>query len=305
MSLGTKPPSEQSKPPLDSVESSISHTQPAPLPSEKGRSLLQRAIEAIHRLFQVVKPKQKIETALIGALITAFATLTIAIVNLVNGLNEQLERPFQIQDSLTKTQITVDQHRQSVLSDYFGMVTELLVTNQSHSKEEFAVLRALTHATLQELDASRKRYVMLFLHDANLIQQGTAATGLSPEPFLARANLVGANLQAIPLHDADLRQTDLRGADLRAVDLTHANFQDADLSGADLRAADLRDAIFQNTNLTNVCYNQRTRFDPNFDPVQVGMKEVAQDALCSPSVSSPLPPVQVSSLPSYRRRYRG
>lgn len=235
---------------------------------------------------------RELEAAVVGALITAFATLAIAFVNLVNGLNAQLDRPFQIQESLTKTQITVEEHRQSVLTEYLSTVTELLVKDNSQSREKFGILRALTHAVLQELDAPRKRYVMMVLYDAGLIRLDAAPLEESViDSFLAGANLVGVNLQGLNFRDADFRRADLRGANLQSTDLSGSNLQDANFSGADLRATLLDRVNLKRTNLTSACYNGRTQFDPNVDPIAAEMQKVSLTEPCTPQIPTSAPEI--------------
>lgn len=231
---------------------------------------------------------RELEAAVVGALITAFATLTIAFVNLVNGLNAQLDRPFQIQESLVNKQLTIEEHRQTVLMDYLSTVTELLVKDSSESQEKFGILRALTHAVLQELDAPRKRYVMMVLYDAGLLRVNAAPLEMSVvDSFLASANLVGVNLQGLDFQNADFRKTDLRGANFQGVNLSGSNLQNANFSGADLRAAILDGVDLKETDLTSACYNGRTQWDLNIDPVALGMQKVSLTEPCTPEIPNP------------------
>lgn len=242
------------------------------------------------RFLQSLRVLRELEAAVVGALITAFATLAIAFVNLVNGLNAQLDRPFQIQESLTKTQLTVEEHRQTVLTEYLSTVTELLVKDSSESREKFGILRALTHAVLQELDAPRKRYVMMVLYDAGLIRlNATPLQESVVDSFLAGANLVGVNLQGLNFRDTDFRKTDLRGANLQGVDLRGSNLQNANFSGTDLRAAILDQVNLDRTDLASACYNGRTQFDPNFDPIAAKMQKVSLTEPCTPQIPTTAP----------------
>jgi uncharacterized protein YjbI with pentapeptide repeats len=260
----------------------------------------------LRQFFRSFTPWQELEAAVVGALITGLATLSIAFVNLVNGLNTQLDRPFQIQESLVKTQIMVEEHRQTVLTDYLSTVTELLVKDNSESKEKFGILRALTHAVLQELDAPRKRYVMMVLYDANLIRLNTALPDMGVvDSFLAGANVVGVNLQGLNFRNSDLRKTNLQGANLQQVNLSGSNFQDANLSGADLRSTILDGVNLDGANLTSACYSGRTQFDPNFDPIAAGMQKVSLTEPCTPEIpntkdTSPTIPTTVSARRGFR-----
>jgi uncharacterized protein YjbI with pentapeptide repeats len=265
-------------------QSACPDPQPDPPPPKDSETWWQR----LKRFFKSLTFLQELEAAVVGALITGFATLAIALVNLVNGLNTQLDRPFQIQESLTKTQIAVEEHRQTVLMDYLSTVTEVLVKDDSESPEKLGILRALTHAVLQELDAPRKRYVMMVLYDANLIRLDVPPLKMSVvDSFLSTANLVGVNLQGLNFRGTDFRKTDLRGANFQSVDLSGSNLQDANFSGTDLRAAILDDVILDGTDLTSACYNGRTQFDPNVDPLAAGMQNVPLTEPCTPQIPNP------------------
>lgn len=114
---------------------------------------------------------------------------------------------------------------------------------------------------------------------------------------LRQANLSAATLRGIDLTEANLSQSDLRNADLRGACLTHAmlfmasldgaNLQGADLSHSSLDIATLRQANLQGANLCGAYlrgvdlskvnlrgayFNDKTQFDPNFDPTRVGMQ---------------------------------
>jgi hypothetical protein len=221
----------------------------------------------------------------VGASITAFATLSIAIVNLLNGFNEQLNRPFQIQDSLSKTQLTADYYHQTALATYLSAAgTVLMEDHTPRTLEQLATLRAMSHAALRELNAERKRYVVMLLKDAEILQWHPEQA--ERPGFLDQANLIGANLANL-----DLRGTDLRGADLRAVNVRGANLSQAHLVGANLTGADLRSANLQGADLdqailTNACYNDRTTVDINLNLGSLGLKKVAETDVCTPEVPS-------------------
>ena len=154
--------------------------------------------------------------------------------------------------------IAADVHRQAVLSDYLKTMTAtILKENPQSIRKKTATFRAMTQATLEELDPIRKRFVIMFLQDAKLLK----ISAQKKVSFLMGVNLAGVNLQGI-----NFRFNDLRGV----------NLENADLRGADLRKAKLNKA-----NLTNSCYNNYTLFDKKFDPVAAGMREVTQSQICS------------------------
>ena len=83
---------------------------------------------------------------------------------------------------------------------------------------------------------------------------------------LSNANLVQASLIAANLWSADLSGVQLMGANLAGADLSYANLSEANLAGAILY-----DVIFNGTNMVGALYNEDTVFDPEIDPVSLGM----------------------------------
>jgi uncharacterized protein YjbI with pentapeptide repeats len=98
---------------------------------------------------------------------------------------------------------------------------------------------ALTDPQLRHLQAS------------DLLQLYAAGERNFDRIHLAGAQLRHANLEGIRMREADLRRVDLAGANLRG----------AHLLNTDLSGAKLQDAYFDDS----------TRFDPDFDPLGVGM----------------------------------
>ena len=72
---------------------------------------------------------------------------------------------------------------------------------------------------------------------------------LIDDPRGHRADLCGANLRGVNLHDANLRHVILCGANLSDVNLCNANLRGANLCNASLRGADLCDTNLYNTDL--------------------------------------------------------
>lgn len=154
--------------------------------------------------------------------------------------------------------IAGDVHHQAVLSDYLKTMTSTIFAENPRSiRRKAATFRAMTQATLEELDPLRKRFVIMFLQDTKLLE----ISAHKKVSLLMGVNLAGVNLQ---------------GIDFRLNNLQYVNLKNADLRGADLRRTKLN-----NANLTNSCYNNYTLFDKYFDPVAAGMKEVAQSQMCS------------------------
>jgi hypothetical protein len=76
------------------------------------------------------------------------------------------------------------------------------------------------------------------------------------DAHLSNADFRNAILSRVLLRHADLRQANFRGANMVRVDLTLA-----DLRGADFTRADLRNAV-----LTDVCFDNTTKWDSNTPP---------------------------------------
>lgn len=71
---------------------------------------------------------------------------------------------------------------------------------------------------------------------------------------------------------ANLREAYLDRANLRNANLQGANLQEAYLFQASFVAADLRSAQLSSKYTYDVYYNDKTRFDGNFNPIKAGWK---------------------------------
>jgi uncharacterized protein YjbI with pentapeptide repeats len=167
--------------------------------------------------------------------------------------------------------IALDQRRtkHEALQAYLAKISDLLLDKCLHKKSaDFdparVTARLQTLAVLERLDAERKRTVVLFLREAQLINRDDRldSTDVGEVLFYAHyvglrdADLSGANLSGarltsasgkVPvslrganLKDVKLSEAVLSGADLREVDLSGADLREANLSGADLSDANLR-----------------------------------------------------------------
>jgi len=104
---------------------------------------------------------------------------------------------------------------------------DLLASEPGSAEREQA--RLMTLKTLQRLDRRRKRELIQFLWESELIN--------GDEPVI---NLSGADLSRIDLSWTTLAQVNLRNVNLARADLSLANLNDANLSGAILRGASAR-----------------------------------------------------------------
>jgi uncharacterized protein YjbI with pentapeptide repeats len=161
--------------------------------------------------------------------------------------------------------IALDQRRtrHEALQTYLAKMSELLLDKKLHEKKADydparVTARLQTLAVLERLDAERKRTVLLFLREAQLINRDvrldpTARVRWCRPKVLFYAHYVG--LRGADLSGANLsgvRLTSFLGKDpvsLRGANLKDANLSEAILSGANLSEADLSDTDLSGANL--------------------------------------------------------
>ncbi len=191
----------------------------------------------------------------------------------LNQIQKSREERTTEQRAQTELEIAADNQREAALQDYIDKMSELLLKEglrESQPEDEVRkIARVRTLTVLQRLDEIRKRSLLQFLYESNLIDKDNAiidASGVDldfvrlfkpkeDEDFPRRFgdNLSGANLHKADLYRADLRRADLRqsnlsGADLRRADLRRANLSEADFRGADLRGVSLCDYLLIEAN---------------------------------------------------------
>ncbi len=141
------------------------------------------------------------------------------------------ERAATEKRTLTDREIALDSQREQALQGYIASMSELLLEKKlRESKPEDEVrkiARVRTLSVLPRLDPIRKRNVLHFLYESDLIKVNKSIIDLSGAD-LSGATLLGANLRNVNLYGANLRR---------------AKLYDAALDGADLSFVDLTDAI--------------------------------------------------------------
>src|SRR5215213_4954160 len=166
-----------------------------------------------------------------------------AVVGLVGVVTGQYLTQRKHSQALRQTaELEAQRAHAAALEKYVEHLGKLLTEQQLHHATADdhlrAVARAHTLAVLEGLDPDRKRVLLQFLHESNLIYLD--------KPIIS---LLGANLKGAHLHRANLKGADLRGADLREANLKEANLQKALFAGANLQGANLEKANLQGANL--------------------------------------------------------
>ncbi|MBF2016790.1 MAG: pentapeptide repeat-containing protein [Rivularia sp. T60_A2020_040] len=214
-----------------------------------------RKVENLKSTFNLVEVPKKADKSLILLVTSCVIFLVLTIGIFLHGFDRSVS---QFTPGYGNVAITTNVYRQQVLSDYLKTMTATILQENPQSIRKKAVtFRAITQATLEELDPIRKGFVIMFLQDAKLLQ-------ISAEKQISL--LMGVNLSGVNLQGINFRFNNLQGV----------NFKNADLRGADLRRAKLN-----NANLTNSCYNNHTLFDKKFDPVAARMRKIEQSQICS------------------------
>jgi uncharacterized protein YjbI with pentapeptide repeats len=143
---------------------------------------------------------------------------------------------------------TVEQRAQdAALQAYLDQMGELMLEKDLRDSEEDSEARTLARArtltVLGRLGPDRKRSVVRFLYESDLIQKGNPIVDLGTADLsdadLSLDNLSSADLSNANLEDANLKTTTLNNANLTNAELSDADLSNAELSDADLRFADL------------------------------------------------------------------
>jgi uncharacterized protein YjbI with pentapeptide repeats len=170
------------------------------------------------------------------------AVIAFEFASVQNDYNNQLSAQQHTYD----TALASDQQQETDLVNYLSSMSTLLANSDLRSATALdgpdlrSLARVQTLNLLSEFRDTgvnglnnagvRKRRVMRFLHDANLINRGTSALQV-PVVSLDGADFSQASLSDLDLGGADLAGVNLRGADLRGADLMGATLSQADLSG--------------------------------------------------------------------------
>jgi hypothetical protein len=172
---------------------------------------------------------------------------------------QQDVRQQDLEDRRAESARYVEEQRaqDAALQAYLDQMSALLIDKNLRTTEDSAVLsaaRARTLTVLPGLDGHRKRSVLVFLAESQLIHRDShivwlVGADLSKLDMRSRANL-GWNLSETVLHGTDLSDADLHRVVLRESALSNTDLSGADLSEADLTGADLTDAVLSGADLS-------------------------------------------------------
>jgi len=221
---------------------------------------------------------------IIGSLISSATTLIIGFLTISNIFSEQfLYRPLQIQDSNANYTLELDSYHQTILQDYLNQTTQLTLNYPVWKLQQNSnLLRASTQATLKEIDGGRKRFIVMFLKDNNLLSfnQKQVTTPLLKSSNLQESQLDNLDLSFINLKGANLTKSNLNYTNLHKTNLDQAILTQSSLVNTNLTGATLKKTDLTNADLTNACYDVFTRLPDNFDPIKAKMRMIDPFANC-------------------------
>lgn len=221
---------------------------------------------------------------IVGALISATTTLIIGFLTISNIFSEQfLYRPLQIQDNNANYNLELERYRQTILTEYLNYTAQLTLDNPLWKLQQNPyLLRANTQTALSEIDGERKRYIIMFLQDTQLLTFNNYHNAI---PLLKNADLAEAKLDKLDLSyanfsGADLTKANFNQANLHQSILIDAKLTNALLINADLRGVNLEKTDLINANLTNACYDNFSKFPAQFDPIKAKMRLINSFVNC-------------------------
>src|SRR5215211_6550623 len=160
----------------------------------------------------LLPPEQSVAVSSLGRVIlrNGIAGALVALIGVVIAQYLTGRRHSQALEHASR--LEAQRAHEAALQKYFEQVGKLLIDKPLHRAAPGDNLstgvRAQTLAVLEALDSERKRILLQFLHESNLILRD------KPVVSLAGAYLREANLREAKLIKADLRGADLSGANL-------------------------------------------------------------------------------------------
>jgi uncharacterized protein YjbI with pentapeptide repeats len=225
----------------------------------------------------------KENAALVAALIALFGVLITGVINTyIANENQQAQRELEDRNAERQRELEQERAQEAALQTYLTDMGALILDDTSPLREARAgnevsrLARAKTLTVLLGLDGNRKRILLQFLKDEELVNTPNPIVSLSGADLsyaqlsgvdkdhnrfflegthLARANLFAAEMRFAVLRKADLRQADLSQADLTDADLSRADLSETFLNKANLSQANLTDADLPDADLTDADLN--------------------------------------------------
>jgi uncharacterized protein YjbI with pentapeptide repeats len=173
--------------------------------------------------------------------------LDLLIIPIVLALGGYL---FTMSENRRAQRIAEQGAQDNALQAYLDQMSQLLadkgLRNKKHWLDDARVTaRARSLTVLRQLSRERKRSILQFLYEAQLINE---AEKPGPDDNTFDARIVG--LSGADLRDANLRYVTLEGAALDGANLENADLRDAKLSGIDLGGSYLSGADLRGANLS-------------------------------------------------------
>jgi uncharacterized protein YjbI with pentapeptide repeats len=170
-----------------------------------------------------------------------------------------------------KRELDVEHQRaqDEALQAYLDQMSKLLTDKDLRSRPHWlddarVTARARTLATLSRLDGERKRSVLQFLYEGQLINKDKKPLGDGTTEFEARiVGLSGTDLTRADLRYLTLEEAALDGAILENANLRDAELNNIDLGGAYLSGANLSNAKMKGVRLVNAHLQRQDKLNLN------------------------------------------
>ena len=175
------------------------------------------------------------------------------------GARRDREREAQAAQTERALEVENQRAQDEALQAYLDQMSHLLTDQGLRSKTDWldearVAARARSLAVLRRLVGERKKSVLQFLYEAQLINRSKNG------PLIG---LSGADLTSTDLRYITLRNAALNGARLENADLSEAKLNDIDLGGADLSGADMSNAKLRSANLVNADLQRKAERELN------------------------------------------
>ena len=216
----------------------------------------------------------KDNAGLVAAIIGLFGVfITGAVSTYTSTQDQRIQRQLDAKDAKRQRELEQDKARETALQTYLTDIGDLILDNASPLRESQAggeasrLARAKTLTVLQGLDGARKRILIQFLKEEELINTPAPIVDLAGadlsyaqlvgvdkdrnQYYLNETNLAAANLYRANMKNSVLDEANLSRANLTRAVLSKSTLSDANLEGAVLMKADLRTCRLVQANLSN------------------------------------------------------